>query len=96
MSDEIESALTPEQWADVSDLSWWAAALARSSEDPDINSVPSRHHLAALCLHRQPFGFTQEDVMMLEDLAVALPDTYSIASLADRIAALLPPEAAKE
>ena len=58
--------------------------------------------LAALCLHGQHFGFTQEDVVNHREAAtacVALGQTIgpgSIhnwhASMADRIEALLPPE----
>ena len=58
----------------------------------------SRHAIAALALHGQPFGFTREDVTILlseaeqneldgfEDVGVILR------SLAARIEALLPPE----
>jgi hypothetical protein len=60
------------------------------------------HALAAVCLHQQPFGFTREDVKRLSDP----PELYGgiqngrddrawydfCASLASRIAALLPPD----
>lgn len=58
-----------------------------------------RHALAALCLHEQPFGFTWEDVDLLsysdlDEFDVAA--TGRLNSLADRIAALLPPRKPSE
>ena len=53
-------------------------------DDEPIDFTADRHGLAALCLYGQPFGFTWDDVAMLEDLD--RPD------LASRIAALLPPK----
>jgi len=54
------------------------------------------HQAAALALHGQPFGFTREDVWHLRALLAvdALDDTARTRtlSLANRIAALLPPE----
>lgn len=58
------------------------------------------HALAALALHGQPFGFTREDVTALRNVANSLDvddPTYEatlevIASLTDRVSALLPPE----
>jgi len=54
------------------------------------------HPLAAFCLHGQPFGFTREDVWHLRALLAvnALDDTARTRTrdLANRIAALLPPE----
>lgn len=62
-----------------------------------------RHAAAALCLHGQPFGFTREDVSVLRQLPTFVrglglgPDPDGVAAylpgLADRIEALLPPEA---
>ena len=55
-----------------------------------------RHALAALCLHKQPFGFTSDDVVALQDLAAFVVNDSEYRkqalSLAARIAALLPPE----
>lgn len=67
---------------------------------PVENTAP----LAALALYGQPFGFTQEDVRLLEEWRSGLmtanygrgrgsPVERQLASLADRIKALLPPEA---
>lgn len=59
------------------------------------------HALAALCLHGQPYGFTWEDVDILRREAGFADDEHRngfhpetearLLSLADRIAALLPP-----
>jgi hypothetical protein len=46
--------------------------------------------VAVVCLHRQPFGFTPQDVEMLQ-LASRELRHFGLASLASRIAALLPP-----
>lgn len=51
---------------------------------------PDRHALAALCLHGQPFGFTQEDVDAVL-VAADEADMDELQSVADRIEALLPP-----
>lgn len=49
------------------------------------------HALAALALYRQPFGFTRGDVRMLRN-AGERAKHFPMLYLADRIAALLPPE----
>ncbi len=53
------------------------------------------HALAALALHGQTFGFTQEDVRLVEFVASFdpqnHPDVPKLRSLASRISALLPP-----
>lgn len=67
--------------------------------------VPAEHlhALAALCLHGQPFGFTWEDVEEVRSCALGFrcgdfaggngePYASRLDALADRIAALLPPE----
>jgi hypothetical protein len=62
----------------------------------------SRHRVAALALHGQPFGFTREDVEILRAIGISQlvggrnTDINRIIrdranGLADRIAALLPP-----
>lgn len=71
-----------------------------------MGDVRDLHALAALCLYGQPFGFTREDVRVLERVSRNLlsnpefdPQTgnpyhakgYHLASIASRIAALLPP-----
>jgi hypothetical protein len=102
MSDAIPPALTPARWA----------SYRRLCED--IGGSPStemlgdhaetEHELAALALHGQPFGFTREDVALLDRAArnagplCEYSDEESIAELvaryrdfAARLAALLPP-----
>lgn len=56
-----------------------------------------RHAVAALCLYGQPFGFTREDAEILREYADEIEDGFTrrgatLRSMADRIAALLPPE----
>jgi len=75
--------------------------LELSVVGPQTFTLPpdSAHTLAAMCLHGQPFGFTRDDVRTLRTMAVTdhegfarddSPDAF-LASLADRIEALLPP-----
>lgn len=93
MSERIEPALTPEEWARVlpeaSDYALGAAEDANMGAD-------SWHGVAALALYGQPFGFTWEMVEALrhggEWGAWRSDDNEDILrSIADRIAALLPP-----
>jgi hypothetical protein len=49
-----------------------------------------RHALAALALHGQPFGFTWDDVEAIHDW-MQETSCHASSTLADRIAALLPP-----
>lgn len=78
---------TKEDWACVFDGSW---------------SVPldaiTRHKLAALALHQQPFGFTHEDVDLLREMALFKMASIeerrfgvTLESIASRIESLLPP-----
>jgi len=89
-------ALTPEEWR-------WV--LRKGTKYPYLydDSYPDTpeeaHAIAAGCLHGQPFGFTRDDVDTLLDIIapdISTPldgrgDVARLASLADRIAALLPP-----
>jgi hypothetical protein len=63
--------------------------------------VRKPHAMAALALHGQPFGFTHEDVAQIREAADYVRDREDndrdpllgeLYALADRIAALLPPE----
>lgn len=85
MPDAVTPALTREGWA-------------KCLEYPLVfekRTIP-RHALAALCLHGQPFGFSREDVRLVEFIAEFdpqdHPDVPKLRSLAARISALLPPE----
>ena len=59
----------------------------------DRFAAPGRHALAALCLYGQSFGFSQEDVRMLRMYSAMFDGERhgQFASLATRIANLLPP-----
>jgi hypothetical protein len=50
----------------------------------------NRHKFAALCLHQQPYGFTAQDVAMLE-WASSVLHHFGLQQIGSRIAALLPP-----
>lgn len=133
MSETIEPALTPEQWAEArvkfprpERYSDWVEGGYYIGTEGDFagelvfelevegcdrdTPLDRRHALAALALVGQPFGFTWEDVDRLRYAARGtieycdrlMPDdsggccgnsadSAALASLADRIAALLPP-----
>jgi len=98
----IIPALMAEKWAQLArhleqpnrTVADWDDSLSR---DPSEN-----HRLAALALHGHPFGFTHEDVTTLRELAKdakfrkigngTMKLSIALTGLADRIAALLPPE----
>lgn len=72
MSEEVKPALTAEEWARAEER----GILIRAQEDGDANweiandfphfcEGDSRHALAAISLHGQPFGFAHVDVLML-------------------------------
>lgn len=100
---EIAPALNADEWGQwrrlaqyifTSDGHGHATVIQRNAIE-----VPRRHAIAALSLHGQPFGFTREDVALLRDMAGDyegrngyFPEGQRLLSLADRLAALLPPE----
>jgi len=56
---------------------------------------PDMAAIAALALHRQPFGFTHEDLRLLRNVSEGFafaPSGRALLDLAARIEALLPPE----
>lgn len=67
--------------------------LMSRAHDRVLVPPPARAALAAFALAGQPFGFTPDDVAALRRAARALapPDAATLAGLADRIEALLPP-----
>lgn len=76
-------------------ITYDAATVAQNISKRD------RHAVAALALHGQPFGFKPEDVAFARRLAVAFERNDAmdwdeveafLKSIAERIAALLPPE----
>ena len=73
-------------------------------EEPDDGLVPddARHAIAALALYRQPFGFAEDAADMVRLAADQIHDEWEtpelravLHAIADRIAALLPPEREK-
>lgn len=93
----IEPAMTPEEWEDVepvpADEGYDDAIYSLASPGLTLRGL---HALAARALFGQPFGFTRADVELLRELATPQGDWYRederLVDLADRIAALLPPE----
>lgn len=85
----IKPALTAEEWTKA--LPKPEAYEMYVGDTPEI-----RHYLAALNLVGQPFGFTRRDVDAIRIAAESAntPAHYeALHDLADRIEALLPPEA---
>ncbi len=61
---------------------------------PGVTTPEDRHALAAFCLDGQPFGFTREDAELVRIASGEVSDRYRrLQGLAERIEALLPPEA---
>lgn len=88
----MKPALTPDEWltAKLNEPPCGGHEIVGIPDSPRAHSV---HALAALALHGQPFGFTWDDVDLLRTRVMerAREDTALLASLADRIAALLAP-----
>jgi len=90
----MKPALTAEEWG-------WTLATREANErmmerkmypedmPTDIAGTP--HAIAALALYGQSFGFTREDFTHLR--ICSLVPNGRLASIADRIEALLPPNA---
>jgi hypothetical protein len=72
----------------------WTGGLLTFNNEYTINKP---HAVAALCLHGQPFGFTQAHVTALRRYLGLVPerpdwnDNHLATEAIDRIAALLPP-----
>lgn len=93
----IEPALTREEWGAPT-------AIAPKHKTIVAGGIAyRRHEMAARCLYQQDFGFAHEDIARLESRAASVAGTWTDAddevawlhSLADRIAALLPPRGAQ-
>ena len=107
MPDPISPALTPDEWQrrvvdrppraiTAHDGVLTVHGVGTSVQIPD----ELRHPLAALCLHGQPYGFSQADLRSLEaiyrwviadprNLGPVADDVERVYDLADRITALL-------
>lgn len=106
MSEPLKPALTPEEWVKLEGpigKEGFAPFDIRGGllylPDSYMEWAPSnreRHALAALCLHEQPFGFTRNDVRLLNALVCTdrawMNARKEILDLIARIEALLPPE----
>jgi hypothetical protein len=115
LTPQVTPALTPEEWGATgySRDGIGAASVERGhvtvhdwrvdgpfGEEIVGLAPPECHAVAALCLHNQPFGFTQDDVELINE-AAGFHDSLTYHSfpeeavkyraLASRIAALLPP-----
>lgn len=104
--DVYKAALTPEEWTTTPAGKPFHVCDEYECAQVDPSDHAECHAIAARALAGQPFGFTHADVELLRDLAHGgehmwinhetddlMPDP-EITSLADRIAALLPPEPA--
>jgi hypothetical protein len=100
MTEPIKPALTAEEWTQVAR---WPARIdsdgdleLAGAEDSYFVYGQDRHSVAALALYNQPFGFTREDVNILNNAALLLAERLEVAelyaNLAARINALLPLE----
>lgn len=102
MADEIKPALTAEEWAQNAKTDHGDGIRLLSDAEVRIGTrevfaaTKELHALAALALHGQPFGFTWNDVDII-DIAAACDyeGSAKLCALRDRIAALLPPREAK-
>lgn len=98
MSDDVKPALTASEWAQAGGFRMpfvYDVIFGRGKTDGEY-----RHAHAAVALYGQPFGFDDEDRALLYLLAEVLPNRGNIAeehvarikTMADKVAALLPPE----
>ena len=104
----VEPALTPEEWADffhaMSYPDHWGVIEQKYGRKHPLNEwggeIGNEQAISAMCLHDRTFGFTHDDVTLLNCEAMNSEDNNCPAeaamfqSLADRIEALLPPEEA--
>ncbi len=103
---EWATMLTGQGWMDLPNAAGTAqlkddgkVSLFPNGEAVWLSEPEQKATVAALCLHDQTFGFTREDVDRLISIAELLDtpsvtsteESWFIASLAARIAALLPP-----
>jgi len=109
MSDDLHPALSPEEWIQYGDdlqiMADWAADKRPFGPTRRFTLEDKRHAVAAIALHKQPFGFTREDEVLLEEQARffehrAFPGDAEIVAriraLLKKISALLPPKAVEK
>ena len=103
MSERIEAALTPDQWArEITSVVDIEMRIGWACKEAGYDDEISPHALAALCLFEQPFGFTQEHVDFLRFIAhdewngEEMEEGRKLFAIASRIAALLPPPPSTE
>lgn len=109
MAEDIRPALSAAEWIQYGDdlaiMADWAADKRPYGPDRRFSMDEKRHAVAAMALHKQVFGFTQEEASLVEAQArfyehrAFAGDTEAAAKLrllARKISALLPPRAAEE
>ena len=82
MSEKIEPALTPEEWAQWEARVSWARDQGPRPDLVEMASIPENarpHGVAAKLLHDQPFGFTWGDVDRLRKAEI----TYHVPGYGD-------------
>lgn len=94
MSEPIKPALSPEGWAVFINYAPKGQHGVTGGAQNCGALGQTRYELAAMALYGQPFGFTREDVVLLHNSIPSLGKHEELGNLADRIEALLPPEAA--
>lgn len=109
MSDDLRPALSEEEWiqyaGDLSITAEWAADKRPYGPDRRYTLERKRHAVAAMALYDQPFGFTHDEVAMLETQAKFYEHRGFVGDaelaakfreLRQKISALLPSPAVKE
>src|SRR5688500_14658393 len=109
MSDDLQAALSAEEWIQYADdmaiMADWAAEKRPFGPNRLCTFEQKRHAVAAMALHNQPFGFTHDDEIMLGHQAHFYEHRGFVGDaeigaklrlLQKKIAALLPPRAAEE
>lgn len=96
-------AMTVDQWAQwlgdeaqtrIEDANGDVLVLCRDMSGKKSEAGGTNHAIAASALHNKPFGFTAFDIIMLRSRASAClyeEEGMALASIADRIEALLAP-----
>lgn len=76
---EIKPALTEKEWVELRlEIKHPHGVLALIPYIADMPPGGIMHKVGAACLHKQPFGFTREDVARHRDKAVGLQASLSL------------------